>query len=1259
MPHSPTNKHIVPATARRLPLAWALLAFVLGGVQAAEKEQAVERDYRAHPPAPAHQGLDAVEGKSAGCMSCHTETDRHTMHDNPAVRLGCTDCHGGDASVRLEADVPMDDPQAQARMREAHVLPRYPETWHWPDSANPERSYTLLNREAREYVRFVNPGDFRAAREACGSCHAEIIEKSVRSLHSTGAMFWAAAAYNNGILPYKRSFFGEAYTPDGTAAKLEAPIEPTPEMREHGILDYILPLPAWETVKPGDIFRVFERGGRNITNLFPETGLPNPLGRIQQLEEPGRPDIRQSNRGPGTGARISVPLINLTKTRLNDPLLWFLGTNDQPGDYRSSGCSACHVVYANDRQPTHSGPYADAGNMGKSRTADPTIDKNDSGHPIEHRFTRAVPTSQCMVCHMHQPNMFMNSYLGYTMWDYESDAPHMWPDEQKYPSHEQRREVLDRNPEGAAPRGKWGELDFLKDVWKLNPELDDTQFADYHGHGWNFRAVFKKDREGNLLDEDGDIVSRDDPDKFDKAVHMKSIHAEVGMHCVDCHFEQDNHGNGHLYGEVAAAVEVQCVDCHGTASEYPDLRTSGPASSVTGGTDMSVLRNPDGKLRFAWQDGKLIQRSVVDPDVEWELSLVKDSVDSKHGAYNAKAARAKLMSEDTDSQYWGADVAPEDQAHKNEEMECYACHTSWTTSCGGCHLPINANEKTERHHYEGGVTRNYATYNPQVARDQIFMLGKRAPYKGGKYAPVRSSSALVLSSTNANRERIYIQQPPIASSGFSSQAFNPHFPHTVRKTETKGCSDCHLSADGANNTTMAQTLGLGTEFIDFVGRHLWVGESQHVEAVRVTEWEEPQAVIGSYLHRYAYPDWFAKHEAQERRLDTSFDHGSGKIDCLQLRGEYLFAAAGTDGFRVFDVASIDNKGFSHRIITAPFSPLGHDANVDTENATCMALPTTQPIHPPRNQGELMRETNQEQPFHPLYNYAYITDAEEGLILVNVNTFADGEPRNNFLERVLTWNADGILDGARHITVGGHYLYVIADAGLVLLDIDDPMAPRTVDVVPLNDARASALQFRYLFVTDADGLKVVDVTDPANAELVPDATVPLADAHKMHLARTFAYVAAGNDGLAIVDIARPRNMRLVQTYDADGRLMDSRDVVVGTTNASLFAYVADAATGVHVIQLTSPEIQPRFYGFTPTPNPHWIAGRETSSPALSLSGGLVRDRAVDETGEQIAVFGRRGSRPLSQSEMHELYLDEEGQPWYVEDEVPTDARGEGE
>ncbi len=264
----------------------------------------------------------------------------------------------------------------------------------------------------------------------------------------------------------------------------------------------------------------------------------------------------------------------------------------------------------------------------------------------------------------------------------------------------------------------------------------------------------------------------------------------------------------------------------------------------------------------------LIQRSIIDPKLEWQVSLVRDSVDMASPHFNAKAARAKLMSKsgaDDGSFTFGPAIAKSDRAHDDEDMACYTCHLSWTTSCGGCHLPIEANWKTATNHYEGETTRNFATYNPQVARDDMFQLGKHMTTKGNAIVPVRSSSGLVLSSTNINRERIYIQQPPISAIGFSSQAFAPHFPHTVRKTETKTCSDCHVSADGDNNAILAQTLLLGTNYVNFVGLNAWTGLARGIEAVRVTEWDEPQAVLGSYLQRYAYPDYYRLHVEQNKR----------------------------------------------------------------------------------------------------------------------------------------------------------------------------------------------------------------------------------------------------------------------------------------------------------------------------------------------------------------------------------------------------------
>jgi hypothetical protein len=300
------------------------------------------------------------------------------------------------------------------------------------------------------------------------------------------------------------------------------------------------------------------------------------------------------------------------------------------------------------------------------------------------------------------------------------------------------------------------------------------------------------------------------------------------------------------------------------------------------------------------------------------------------------------------------------------------------------------------------------------------------------------------------------------------------------------------------------------------------------------------------------------------------------------------------------------------------------------------------------------EENQEQSFHPLYNYAVVTDAEEGLILVDVNTLADGDPRNNFLRRALTWNEGNVLAGARHVTFAGSIAYVAADSGLVVIDLNDPLRPEHVTTVPLRDARASAVQFRYLWVATAEGVQLLDITRPAEPRLIPEATVPLADARRLYLARTYAYVAAGTGGLVILDITNPERPRPGPRVEwPAGQVADTSDVIVGSTNASLFAYVADGRNGFKLFQLTSPETQPNFYGFSPRPVPQLIAWARTPSPALALSKGLDRDRGVDETGNQIAVFGRLGSRPFTRSEMERLFLNRRGFPYRVTDRGSLD------
>ena len=113
----------------------------------------------------------------------------------------------------------------------------------------------------------------------------------------------------------------------------------------------------------------------------------------------------------------------------------------------------------------------------------------------------------------------------------------------------------------------------------------------------------------------------------------------------------------------------------------------------------------------------------------------------------------------------------------------------------------------------------------------------------------------------------------------------------------------------------------------------------------------------------------------------------------------------------------------------------------------------------------MQGANQEQLMNPIYRYAFITDAEEGLIVTDIPTLHDREPRNNFLKRELTWNENGVLKGARHVAIAGNTFYVSADAGIVVLDMSDPLKPRhRGDRADRRTRSAAQVQFRYLFVT---------------------------------------------------------------------------------------------------------------------------------------------------------------------------------------------------
>jgi hypothetical protein len=1195
--------------------------------------------------------------KSTGCVSCHIHTDEPTMHPTGTVFLGCTDCHGGDPSVSVTAGTTQNTAEYQSAKEKAHVKAR--QAIFKDRSAVPPRTYTKWLTESYEYVKFVNPGDLRVAPETCGAagCHAAETRAVSTSMMTHSGMLWGAALYNNGGYPAKNARFGESYDRDGKPQSIKTYPPPLPEeTRTKGVIAELDPLYRWEISQPGNVLRVFERGGRKKSEL----GNPN------REDDPGKPDDQLSDRGFGTELRTDPVFLGLQKTRLLDPVLSLPGTNDHPGDYRGSGCTACHVIYANDVDPAHSASYARYGHAGLSASSDPTIPKNESGHPIKHTFTKSIPSSQCMICHIHPGTNMVTTYFGLTWWDNEIDGDKMYPAEQRNPSEEQRYQSYLRNPEAAAARGLWSDEKFLETVGgpEFNAKLKTTQFADFHGHGWVFRAVYNHDRKGNWLDKDGKQIAFDDPDRFGKAVHLADIHLEKGMQCNDCHFAQDNHGNGKIYGEPRAAVEIDCIDCHGTIRNKATLITSGPAApeplrpGEPRGRHLETLRTPWGLRRFEWRGGELIQRSMSDEHKEWEVVQTADTITPGNIHFNPKSLRAKMIA--TDGSF--SSRMPQDDthlAHPNSSMTCYSCHTSWTPTCFGCHLQMTANVKRPMLHNEGLMTRNYTSYNFQVLRDDIYMLGVDGTVTGHRIAPARSSCAVLVSSQNANRDWIYYTQQTISAPGFSGQGYSTFVPHTVRARETKQCSDCHVSEQNDNNAWMAQLVLQGTNFMNFMGRYVYVATgNKGFEAVTVAEHDEPEAIYGSDLHRVAYPEDYKKFVAHNRELHAASEHAGNVLD-IQARGEYAYTADGAGGFRVYDIANIDNKNFSEKMTTAPVSPIGQRFFVPTRDAAAIASPSTLAVDPLRAQ----LPENEEQSIHLLYGFLYVADREEGLVVVGnpdlkskspgVGTLLDGNPANNFLKRALAFNPNGALTGARRITIAGTFAYILTEKALVVVDLDNPLQPRitaTIGAPDLDNPRGIAVQFRYAFVVDRYGLKTLDVTDLGHPKMTPNGRAALDDARNVYVARTYAYVAAGHNGVGIFNVENPEAPRLDQVFNANSQINDTNDIKIGMVAASAFAFVADGKNGLRVLQILSPwDDAAHFSGFSPRPTPKLIGTARTRGPALAISKGIDRDRAVDESGNQLAIFGRRGARPLNAAEMRSLYIHpSNGQPYRVSD-----------
>jgi len=175
------------------------------------------------------------------------------------------------------------------------------------------------------YLRFINPGDLRIADLTCGlaGCHPEHVENTKLSTMST---------------------YGGHYT-----------------------------LPRYLAGHQG---REGEVAAVDVTDHdFDE--LTAPEGAVESLAALRGPNPAEPRDSLGSLIDDYLPK-NCPTCHLNS-----FGRNQAAGTYRSSGCTACHMVY---------------GDNGLSDSDDPT--RSDfPPHPIKHELTTAMPVEQCAHCH--------------------------------------------------------------------------------------------------------------------------------------------------------------------------------------------------------------------------------------------------------------------------------------------------------------------------------------------------------------------------------------------------------------------------------------------------------------------------------------------------------------------------------------------------------------------------------------------------------------------------------------------------------------------------------------------------------------------------------------------------------------------------------------------------------------------------------------------------------------------------------------------
>ncbi len=591
-------------------------------------------------------------------MLCHNGSNKDDYAgpgmENPhpfagADDLSCTDCHGGDptgtdkATSHVPAPPEIGDRAFWEQNRRAYFNRL---TLTGIDKLD-DYEVDGVNYTAIDYLQFVNPSDLRVVGQgrACGQCHEPHVENVLKSPLATETGIFSGAMYAIGVenkVPESRDLYQKTAADMGFRAVTDSSFTPS------GI---------------GQVARLIE---------FPVYSRRNAEGEneIDDNEEAyAAASLDQWQRADGTVVSGS-PLANLYHEQIaftcGDCHLGSAGANNRYGDFRGSGCAACHMPKSLSGRSTHSDP-----NMNREEPVDvDDIDEPELPHVRRHliiskaqtlpsgEFVEGIDDYACAGCHQGS-NRTVMQYWGIR---------------------------LDQNED--LRRGVQYPIQPDRENWTST--RNDTRLFDPVIRNRTFNG---RNANQYILREDYDDDGRDDtpPD----------VHYEAGMGCIDCHGSYDLHGGApsqpgteKINSRMNQSVAIRCESCHGSTEDYAVVETGRSHNGTQqligkddhGNSLPHVVKEGDEYFMYSRLTGRrhylpqtrdtIVDNQKVNPFTQRAVFSHKASYAMGRNDGNAATGRGPVQDPLAD---------PTNFKH-GDNMDCASCHSSWTNTCMGCHL---------------------------------------------------------------------------------------------------------------------------------------------------------------------------------------------------------------------------------------------------------------------------------------------------------------------------------------------------------------------------------------------------------------------------------------------------------------------------------------------------------------------------------------------------------------------------------------------